>query len=163
MLWTGALLAQSFSIDIPSPGITPPVPGDAILGSGPVGPYGVPPVALPAPVLVPGAGPGIEVNALSYPVLGHFAPDGVTFSVSPGRAGGVGTAVAAQFATLDEPADIHRCTVCRRRCSSGPWRRRRDLFFPGASLARACGHPSHTRRRVGDHYRSVPFSGIPWC
>ncbi len=29
-LWAGSLMAQTFSIDIPSPGIAVPVPGDSI-------------------------------------------------------------------------------------------------------------------------------------
>ena len=96
ILSASVLLAQSFSIDIPSPGITPPVPGDAILGSGPVVVATIPPtIALPAPITVPGAGAGIEVDALSYPHP-SIVPTGIIFSVAPGS---------------DESADIYFSTA----------------------------------------------------
>ncbi len=105
---TGQVAAQSFSIDIPSPGITPPVPGDAILGPGPVvaSPPPPPTIALPAPILVAGAGAGLEVDAFSYDVHSVFAPDGANFGVGPGSAGVAGSAVMAESGG-DEVADLY--------------------------------------------------------
>ena len=49
-LWASALLAQSFSIDLTSPGITAP-PGDSILGLGPVEPFSASRRAVAEPLL----------------------------------------------------------------------------------------------------------------
>ncbi len=103
----GPLAAQSFSIDAPSPGIAPPVPDD-ILAPGP--PVIAPPppgsIPFPGPILVAGAGMGFEVDALSYDLHPVFTPDGANFSVDPASGGAAATAVAAEAATGDHPADL---------------------------------------------------------
>ncbi len=107
-LWTGALLGQTFSIDGPSPGITPAVPDD-ILGPGPV-PVGPFPIAFPGPIVVAGSGIGVEVDALSYdahPVVPALGLTGAAFSVAPGSVGVAGSAVLAESPGGDEAADIY--------------------------------------------------------
>jgi hypothetical protein len=49
---------------------------------------------------------GIQADAMSYDRLGGIIATTALFSVSPGSSGLGGTAVAAQAATSDEPADI---------------------------------------------------------
>ena len=95
-LWAGALLAQSFSVDLPSPGITP-ADGDSIFVPGGiiVSPPPPPPIA-PPPTLVAGSAAGIEVDAFSFhgPV---YVPDGAILSVTPGSVGAAGGDHAADF------------------------------------------------------------------
>ena len=115
-LSASVLLAQSFSIDLTSPGIIAP-PGDSILGLGPVEPLAAPPlpaIALPVPILVAGTGVApIEVDALSYHST-HDVFDGAVFSVASGSCGAPATAVATEAAcapdTGEQVADVYFAT-----------------------------------------------------
>lgn len=105
LLMAGSAHAITFSVDGPSAGLNGVFPDDLLFpGPGPVlpGAGGLPPGPLPPP-------PPVDVDGFTFTHVfpGSHTILGLEFSVSPASVGAAGTAVAAEAAAGDAPADIY--------------------------------------------------------